>query len=634
MALTLRATAALWSLVLEDYGAVISSILALATFAALFFLAYVLRKTLTPKPNPGANNKQAQVVRKKRRGRGNHYHNSVHHGRRGQHQRGVGGRAQSHAAEDSSASRDETGTSSLSTNALPALLEGVPLSPPPLQSTGRPTTAADDESIKAGSGHSASSVGAASTKVSSRERIMTEDTDDLSYDSVSGRSTPTMAVDLSSQHSAASSAGNLAASPVPHRQPSRRDAAIPRTMSVPTPAPKQGARKEAAVGGGRRKKAEPAPLSRVNNPPPASVKSSRTSATAGSSAMPNSQSVAGLVQTQGRWESLKPRGKGQQHHQLPSQPQPQPQPQSRQPRSRQVLTMQVQQPRVVASKQPRTPDNDKARSPKLASRDAATSGSTPSTKKSKNPATTTPSQTPPAATAASRGAQLVVNTAQPSPTPTVFYSPAREGAGTPGLGESNTTPFGTPMSFSSTTQQSSFFSTSAWDLKAAPSSSSYGPWAATDAATETTKPSRNQELQGMALDLGIGLGEITLGAPATSAFGHPASSFASIRPPPGLSLPPSLAANQCQEPSLSSVLPGLTASVPAVDDPVSTVLFPVSARAPGAPSAYSPRRRVRENPFEDETTGRDDDNNGDDDLMIEAELKELGGRIAGSVLDF
>ena len=45
---------------------------------------------------------------------------------------------------------------------------------------------------------------------------------------------------------------------------------------------------------------------------------------------------------------------------------------------------------------------------------------------------------------------------------------------------------------------------------------------------------------------------------------------------------------------------------------------------------YSPRRRVRENPFEEETTARED---GDDDLMIEAELRELGGRIAGSVLD-
>jgi hypothetical protein len=75
-------------------------------------------------------------------------------------------------------------------------------------------------------------------------------------------------------------------------------------------------------------------------------------------------------------------------------------------------------------------------------------------------------------------------------------------------------------------------------------------------------------------------------------------------------------------------------SVLAIDDPVSTVLFPVAARAPGAASVYSPRRRVRENPFEDETTARDDDGDGDDDLMIEAELRELGGRIAGSVLDF
>jgi hypothetical protein len=140
----------------------------------------------------------------------------------------------------------------------------------------------------------------------------------------------------------------------------------------------------------------------------------------------------------------------------------------------------------------------------------------------------------------------------------------------------------------------------------------------------------------MVLDLGIGLGEISLGAPATSAIGHPTSSFASIRPPPGLPLPPSLAPNQRQEPSLSSVLPGLTTtSVPAMDDPVSAVLFPVAARAPGATSVYSPRRRVRENPFEDETTARDDDDgDGDDDLMIEAELRELGGRIAGSVLDF
>ena len=42
-------TSTWWDIFINEHGAILSSILALATFAALFFLAYVLRKTLSPR---------------------------------------------------------------------------------------------------------------------------------------------------------------------------------------------------------------------------------------------------------------------------------------------------------------------------------------------------------------------------------------------------------------------------------------------------------------------------------------------------------------------------------------------------------------------------------------------------------
>ena len=91
------------------------------------------------------------------------------------------------------------------------------------------------------------------------------------------------------------------------------------------------------------------------------------------------------------------------------------------------------------------------------------------------------------------------------------------------------------------------------------------------------------------------------------------------------------AVNAAQAPGAITVVPegGAVAKTRADLLALRGTYFAVQS-APGTAAVYSPRRRVRENPFEDETTARDD---GDDDLMIEAELRELGGRIAGSVLD-
>jgi len=63
----LQTSSTCWALVLNDYGAIVSTILALSTFASLFLLAYILHKTLTPrqkeKPRPSTDKKK-----KKRKG--------------------------------------------------------------------------------------------------------------------------------------------------------------------------------------------------------------------------------------------------------------------------------------------------------------------------------------------------------------------------------------------------------------------------------------------------------------------------------------------------------------------------------------------------------------------------------------
>jgi hypothetical protein len=70
----LRASASMWTLAVNDYGATICTLLALATFCTLFFFVYVLHKTLSPK-TPQHKQRQNQTEKQKRKKRKNVHSN-------------------------------------------------------------------------------------------------------------------------------------------------------------------------------------------------------------------------------------------------------------------------------------------------------------------------------------------------------------------------------------------------------------------------------------------------------------------------------------------------------------------------------------------------------------------------------
>ena len=73
--LLLHSSSTCWAVAVNDYGAIISTLLALSTFASLFFLAYVLHKTLssrTPQNRLRLQQNAEKQRRKKRRPQGSH----------------------------------------------------------------------------------------------------------------------------------------------------------------------------------------------------------------------------------------------------------------------------------------------------------------------------------------------------------------------------------------------------------------------------------------------------------------------------------------------------------------------------------------------------------------------------------
>lgn len=100
----------------NEFGAIVSTFLALATFASLFFLAYVLHKTLSPRTPAHIREQQDKHKRKKGKHKG-----------RGK----CSGRVRSNQMKVDSESRFEENKN----ETLPSLVEDEPVDPPPLLST-------------------------------------------------------------------------------------------------------------------------------------------------------------------------------------------------------------------------------------------------------------------------------------------------------------------------------------------------------------------------------------------------------------------------------------------------------------------------------------------------------------------
>lgn len=80
----LQSSSTCWAIAVNDYGTFISSVLALSTFVALFFLSYVLHRTLASRTPEGRQRQQQNAEkhkRKKRRQQGHHTRGSKQTGR-------------------------------------------------------------------------------------------------------------------------------------------------------------------------------------------------------------------------------------------------------------------------------------------------------------------------------------------------------------------------------------------------------------------------------------------------------------------------------------------------------------------------------------------------------------------------
>jgi hypothetical protein len=183
-----------WALIVNDYGTIISTLLALATFASLFFLVYVLHKTLSPRGD--ANRPVSVDKQKKKKRRGNHHHKGNRSRIKGAPQQQQQQRTKSapipvespeHALEPISnidSDKEEMivqGNEHVSS--LPALVEDKPLSPSLPASVPSP-----EKLIKALKEDTAPS----RTRITSASTVDTTNfSDDQSCGTISGRSTPT-----------------------------------------------------------------------------------------------------------------------------------------------------------------------------------------------------------------------------------------------------------------------------------------------------------------------------------------------------------------------------------------------------------------------------------------------------------
>jgi hypothetical protein len=190
----LQSSTSWWALIVNDYGTIISSLLALATFASLFFLVYVLHKTLSPRGD--ANRPISADKQKKKKRRGNHHQKGNRSGRikgapqQQQRTKSVPLPVESpeHALESITTIESDKEEIILQGNehvfSLPALVEDKPLSP----SSSPASVPSPERLIKA----LKEDIAPSRTRITSASTVDTTNlSDDQSCGTVSGRSTPT-----------------------------------------------------------------------------------------------------------------------------------------------------------------------------------------------------------------------------------------------------------------------------------------------------------------------------------------------------------------------------------------------------------------------------------------------------------
>ena len=201
-----RASCTCWSMLLHEHGAIISTCLALATFVSLFFLVYVLHKTLSPRQPPVP--KSLKPVKKKKRKRG-HRASGRHTRATQQQQRPSRSKSrdresneiQSNSDLPSGAVKEDAQSVTTATQpTLPAVLEDTPVEPSKQQ---------QEEVITSAFARTASRLRTMSAS-SVEESIASASVGDQSWDD--GRSTP---VPLALPLSCTTSPTTTATSPTP-----------------------------------------------------------------------------------------------------------------------------------------------------------------------------------------------------------------------------------------------------------------------------------------------------------------------------------------------------------------------------------------------------------------------------------
>jgi len=184
----LQSSSTCWAIAVNDYGAIISTLLALATFASLFFLAYILHRTLASRtPKNKQRNLQAEKQKRKKRRHGSNHTRGRGGGRiKSNHAQQHGPREGHTDSRDSivKVNEEEHNRGESKTQPLPPLAEDEPVATsepvPPLHSSTTATLKEEDPQLR-DRATSTSTLDSSSSGVSS-------------CGTGSGRSTPTPAV--------------------------------------------------------------------------------------------------------------------------------------------------------------------------------------------------------------------------------------------------------------------------------------------------------------------------------------------------------------------------------------------------------------------------------------------------------
>ena len=174
----LQSSSTCWAIAVNDYGAIVSTLLALATFASLFFLAYVLHKTLATRTPANIRRQHDKQKRKKQRKHG-------HRGKGGGKVRA--NQPQQHTSVKSADADDQHRLLEDRSETLPPLVEDEPVVPPPAYSSSASRGSSDVSAARAPAEGDKSQL-----SPPPRNRATSSSTVDSNASSVdSGRSTPT-----------------------------------------------------------------------------------------------------------------------------------------------------------------------------------------------------------------------------------------------------------------------------------------------------------------------------------------------------------------------------------------------------------------------------------------------------------